>query len=185
MMRLFPVGPNRGRSIGLLLGGALVLTAGHPLRAQEQVRAPEASYRAPAVTRGAGPNGATMRCKDGTHPPATAPASACDARGGVLVRYPSLTAPAAPASGGEETVIPVPRGARGAEGAMAARDGRGGGATAAGRDAGRDAPRRVTRPPADATLLCTDGTYVRADTTSARCGAHGGVRLRFQRRGTS
>lgn len=185
MIRLFSMGPNRSRSIGLLLGGAFVLTAAHPLRAQEKVRAPEASYQAPAETRGAGPNGATMRCKDGTHPAATAPASACDARGGVLVRYPLLTVPAAPMSGGEETVIPVPRGARGAEGAMAARDGRGGGATAAGRDAGRDAPRRVTRPPADATLLCTDGTYVRADTTSARCGAHGGVRLRFQRRGTS
>lgn len=183
-MTLSPVRAMRGVTIGVVLLVGLVAGASRAVGAQgaeaTRVRSPEASYQAPAATRGSGPNGATMRCKDGSHPAANAPATACDARGGVLVRYPLVVVPAAVPAGERERVIPVPAGARPRAGV------RDGGATAATAPGGTEGtgPQRAVRPPADATLLCGDGTYVRADTTSARCGAHGGVRLRFRRRGT-
>lgn len=176
--------PMRGMVTGVVFAG-LVLGGARVGAAQERVRAPEASYQAPAATRGAGPNGATMRCKDGSHPAVTAPATACDARGGVLVRYPLLTTPVTPARG-EETVLPVPAAARPRDGVL------GRGTTTSTRTTASatapvetPGPRRAVRPPADATLLCGDGTFVRADTASARCAAHGGVKLRFLKRGTS
>lgn len=39
---------------------------------------------------------------------------------------------------------------------------------------------RGGQPPAGATLLCVNGSYVVADTSSARCAQAGGVRLRFE-----
>lgn len=188
MMTLSPVRAMRGVTIGVVLLVGLVGGSARAVGAQGtegaeamRVRSPEASYRAPAATRGSGPGGATMRCKDGSHPAADAPATACDARGGVLVRYPLVVVPAPVPAGETERVIPVPAGARPREGA---RD-RGPAATARAGAATEEAgPRRAARPPADATLLCGDGTYVRADTASARCGAHGGVKLRLLKRGS-
>jgi len=184
-MTLSPVRAMRGVTIGVVLLVGFIGGSARAVGAQgaeaTRVRSPEASYRAPAATRGSGPNGATMRCKDGSHPAAHAPATACDARGGVLVRYPLVVVPAPVPAGETERVIPVPAGARPREGG---RD-RGPAVTArAGAATEETAPRRAARPPADATLLCGDGTYVRADTASARCGAHGGVKLRLLKRGS-
>jgi hypothetical protein len=175
--------PMRGVVTGMACVG-LVLGWARVGEAQERVRTPEASYQAPAATRGAGPNGATMRCKDGSHPAATAPATACDARGGVLARYPLVATPAAPPRGAE-TVIPVPAAARPRDGARVRGATTTSPAASTTPPAETPGPRRAVRPPADATLLCGDGTFVRADTASARCAAHGGVKLRFLKRGTS
>jgi len=174
--------PMRGVVTGMAFVG-LVLGWAHVGQAQERVRAPEASYQAPAATRGAGPNGATMRCKDGSHPAATAPATACDARGGVLARYPLLAMPASPPRGAE-TVIPVPAAARPRDGQLSRGTAPTGTTARAAAPSGAEGPRRAVRPAADATLLCGDGTFVRADTASARCAAHGGVKLRFLKPGT-
>jgi hypothetical protein len=192
MMTLSPVRAMRGVTIGVGLFVGLFAGGARPVGAQgaeaTRVRSPEASYQAPAATRGSGPNGATMRCKDGSHPAANAPATACASRGGVMFRYPLVVVPTAVPAGETERVIPVPAGARPREGARA----RGVGSDAATARAGTErgattvpGPRRAERPPADATLLCGDGTYVRADTASARCGAHGGVKLRLRPRATN
>lgn len=170
-----PIRSCRGLLLLLILSG---IDARQDLAAQTatKVHAPEASYRAPAEMRGTGPGGATLRCADGSHPAPMAPASACATRGGVLFRYPLRTSPTASGAGGEATEIPVPPAARARTTS---------GATTHRADAARgDTPRRAPRPPSDATLLCDDGTFIRADSASARCAAHGGVKLRFVRRGS-
>lgn len=118
----------------------------------------------PSELTGTGPNGATLRCRDGSYPAAFAPESACDAKGGVLVRFrlrgrpgplpqPAAT-PAAPAS-----LIAPPAAAR-----------------------PDPATLRIEAPvkPDGATLLCRDGTYVTADTSATRCARNGGVKVRFR-----
>lgn len=125
----------------------------------------DSSYRAPASVRGAGPNGATMRCRDGSYPVPTAPDAACETKGGILVRFPLLRTPASSA----------PRAAEPSSAPMRAADPELPGPT----------PSRANvvipaeRVPADATLLCRDGSYVRADTSTARCATHGGLKGRL------
>lgn len=156
----------------LLLPAMLVMgargAAAQQASAVSPVRA-DSAYRAPADTRGAGPNGATLRCRDGSYPAPKAPDSACDGKGGVLVRFPLIPVPArrtdaAPA----RSLRTLPPGATLATPPAAP--------TAESRAAER-VPAAV--PPANATLLCRDGTYIVSDTTAARCAAHGGVRGRF------
>ncbi|MBM3884480.1 MAG: hypothetical protein FJ361_01380 [Gemmatimonadetes bacterium] len=128
----------------------------------------DSSYRAPAVRRGAGPNGATLKCRDGSHPAANAPASACDGKGGVLLRYPMLRIPARPTTPATVKAPEPPRPA-----------------TPARPTAVRAAPAATIptgEPPADATQICRDGTMIRVDTTTAACAAHGGVALKLRRR---
>jgi hypothetical protein len=120
---------------------------------------------------GTGPNGATMRCRDGTHPAATAPATACDARGGVLVRYPMRVTPqAAPAR-------PAPAAARQAIQTRPAPDSSI--VPWRQRTAQDRAAEAAARPPAGATLHCNDGTWIARDTSSTRCSPHGGVKTRI------
>lgn len=149
---------------------ALVVAA--PVAAQEAaMTAPstsDSSYRAPAARRGAGPNGATLKCRDGSHPAANAPASACDGKGGVLLRYPMLRIPARPTTPATVKAPEPPR------------------PTAPSRPtAVRAAPAATIptgAPPADATQICRDGTMVRVDTTATACAARGGVALKLRRR---
>jgi hypothetical protein len=136
---------------------------------QMTVRTPEASYRAPGTVSGAGPNGATRQCRDGTYLPAPSADTACDRHGGVLARFPLLRQPAptstaalqatvAPVAVVEpELRIPVPATPSRATSLV-----------------------KVPMRPTDATALCRDGTYVRADTAvTTRCLDHGGLQLRF------
>ena len=132
------------------------------------------SPRSPIVerTEGSGPNGATMRCKDGSYPPNGAPDSACDGKGGILVRFPLRRFPQASNAPKLVAAPPAPR---------AAVD------TATANALLREPPMvnrakeflPAERPPANATLQCNDGSYVVNDTTSTRCATRGGVMTRF------
>lgn len=151
---------------------ASLIIRGTPLGAQTaEARRTDESYRAPGSVTGSGPNGATIRCRDGSHPAPMAPDAACSAKGGVLLRYP-LRRTAAPSSAPAliaapaTPTIPAPQ------------------PPARVRPAG-DGVVPVRRPPADATLLCVDGTFITADTSAAACGARGGVKVRFLKRGTN
>ncbi len=123
-------------------------------------------------TEGSGPNGATMRCKDGSYPPNGAADSACDGKGGILVRFPLRRFPQASS---------VPRIVAAPAAPRPPSD------TATANALLREPPMvnrareflPAERPPADATLQCNDGSYVVRDTTSARCATRGGVMLRF------
>lgn len=150
--------------VAALLGALTTPTvdAQTPVATQSAVRADSSLVR-PTELKGLGPNGATLRCRDGSYPARFAPESACDGKGGVLVKFRvrgtpapipvAPTAPAAPASltvpllerppSKANTVIPAPV------------------------------------KPEGATLLCRDGTYVTADTSATRCAQRGGVKVRF------
>jgi len=155
----------------LAMGFALLLG---PTTARAQGAAPPP--RAPvAGAQGFGPNGATLKCRDGSYPAAGAPTSACDGKGGVLVRYP--TRPVRPASPAAASVSETPEVRSSTREAV----------PEPGFVSFAEIQRRVAedkarggRPPEGATLLCEDGTYVIRDTTSVRCQAKGGVRARFE-----
>ena len=131
----------------------------------------DSSYRAPGSVRGTGPGGATLRCRDGSHPAPFATDAACGEKGGVLMRYPVTRTPAPPAPR-ITTTSSRPRPAVRQATLPSASD-----LLAATPASG--AATASPRPPADASLLCADGTYVRADTSAARCAARGGVRARL------
>ncbi len=120
---------------------------------------------------GTGPNGATMRCRDGSYPSPDAAASACDSKGGLLVRFPVRRVPA-PASA-RPARLPAP--------AMPAPVA----SPAESAPTGETFQMRANvfvpaeRAPAGATLQCVDGTFIVADTTRARCATRGGVRVTF------
>lgn len=158
------------------IGAAFALCA---LAATAQAQQRPASQRATVPDSGLvghGPNGATLRCRDGSYPSPGAADAACDGKGGVLVRFPLVRRPSA---------VTAPAGT-----AAPARDPR-----LTARDtilpdgvSTHEAMRRQVeaanalggRPPAGATLLCVNGTYIVADTAAARCAQAGGVRLRFE-----
>lgn len=165
-------------SLTLLLGlGAA------PLAAQSsQPPAAETPQPVAASTpvRGFGPDGATLRCRDGSYPAPGAADSACDGKGGVLVRFPRRLDPpqrAADAASRAPSAPPLrlrqvpPRDTLPPEGFVPYEELR--------RRAQRrnDAARRI---PEGATLLCKDGTFIVRDTTAARCQFHGGVNLRLE-----
>ncbi len=177
MRRTF-VSPQR---VATLIALTMLLTVGAAAQgatptakpADAAARAAEPS-RLPIVerTEGSGPNGATMRCKDGSYPPNGAPDSACDGKGGILVRFPLRRFPQASTA---PKVVAAPPAAR------APVD------TATANALLREPPMvnrakeflPAERPPANATLQCNDGSYVVNDTTSARCATRGGVMSRF------
>lgn len=169
--------------IKLLALLALTTIASSGVAAQTAAAAPKANDAAaraaasplpPIVerTEGSGPNGATMRCKDGSYPPNGAPDSACNGRGGILVRFPLRRYPQ-PSTAPRLVAAPRPP--------SAPAD------TATANALLREPPMvnrareflPAERPPAEATLLCNDGTFVVRDTTSTRCATRGGVMLRF------
>jgi hypothetical protein len=150
---------------------AQTTAATKPADASARAAAPA---RPPIVerTEGSGPNGATMRCKDGSYPPTGALDSACDGKGGILVRFPLRRFPEASKT---PRVIAAPTPPR------AAAD------TATSAALLRE-PAMVNRAkeflpaartPDNATMQCTDGTFIVADTSSTRCATRGGVLVRF------
>lgn len=151
--------------VAVVLGGAARADAQAAARATV-----DSSYRAPASVVGLGPNGATLRCRDGSYPAPLAPDSACDDKGGILARFPlrRIPAPIGDSMAAATTGIapaPVP--------------------TAPALILAPEPESRAhlfvpaEPPPADATLLCRDGTFIRADTSAARCATRGGVSIRF------
>lgn len=134
-----------------------------------------AAARPEVPTVGTGPDGATLRCRDGSYPAPKAPESACAEKGGVLVRFPLRHVPPTAASVAETRIAPrVEAHATEPDTAVPA-----GFIPFAVRRSARDT---LTGPPAGATLLCKDGTYVVRDTSAARCQARGGLKLRFETR---
>lgn len=143
----------------------LLLAAAQPARAQQTETA------VPVNGTGRGPNGATLRCKDGSYPAPGAADSACDGKGGVLVRFPARRTPPPPAAAAAPTRPAPPRTVRDTtppEGFVPWRERR-------ARAAAEDAQLRI---PEGATLRCRDGEWILRDSTTARCAAHGGVQLR-------
>lgn len=131
----------------------------------------DSTYRAPASVRGSGPGGATLRCADGSLAAPGASDAACSAKGGVGARYPLLRTPGAvaapaPNTSSAPTVTPASAPATSPE-------------VPRPTPAPASTPSTSARPPVDATLLCGDGSYIRADTASTRCASRGGVRIRF------
>lgn len=160
---------NRTR-VQILLIGALTLVGAASLGAQTQTETQKPTRPEPTLT-GSGPNGATIRCRDGSHPAPNAAASACDDKGGVGLRYPMravpnpvVTAPAAAAAATPPAAVraPEPPLRPWSERAAEVRE-----------------AERAAMPPRDATLHCNDGTFIARDTSAARCATHGGVRTRL------
>jgi hypothetical protein len=164
----------------VLAGAAALLLAIAPAGAQQRPEtavpvgdAPAAGPNRNTTLRGTGPNGATLRCRDGSYPAPLAPESACDGKGGVLLRFPvratpqAVQAPARPTVQAQARVV-APDTARPA-GFTPWRE----------RRAAVAAENAAQRPPEGATLRCGDGSWVLRDTTSARCAARGGVALRL------
>lgn len=168
----------------LLIGAALAAVMFAPDAAAQGAETAVPVGPAPI---GMGPNGATLRCRDGFLPPAGAPDAACQGHGGVLARFPLRRTPsrASEAQATARAEAEARGGARAASGSNAAM-------AAARADSARPAGfepiavrraradslnRAANTPPVGATLLCTDGTWIVRDTTQARCRSHGGVRL--------
>ncbi len=129
----------------------------------------------PPVLRGSGPSGATLRCRDGSHPAPFAADAACADKGGVLHRYTLRATPqqAAPAT------VPARAQARvQAPSAAPADSARPAGFVPFDQRRAMEAPQSAV-PPAGATLRCNDGTWILRDTLSLRCANRGGVGLRL------
>ncbi|MDQ8155596.1 MAG: hypothetical protein P3B98_13160 [Gemmatimonadota bacterium] len=128
----------------------------------------------PAPTRPAvdlkKPDGATIKCKDGSWAPKGADASACDAHRGLAYRLPEITTPPAakprPDAGQARPTPPnapeVVGGARDASGS----------ARSSADIAERPA---AAPPPSNAVMLCRDGTYLSGERVASRCDSHGGL----------
>ena len=155
--------------ISLRLGIPVVcsMLAVVPLAAQDSVPRPPKPVE---TVTGTGPNGATMRCKDGTYLTTDAPATACDSNGGILVRFPLKRVPQTAPRLERVPAPTVPTGASSKDSTQAASL-----VVPFENRAGVTVP--AQRPPAGATLQCGDGTFVVRDTSSTRCVGKGGVRI--------
>lgn len=171
----------------LLLGVGLVAAAALPRIALAQMTETAVPVGPAAV--GTGPNGATLRCRDGHYPAPGAPDAACTERGGVLVRFPLRRVPSRAAAAQAEAARAsqdrrASRTATARSATESARGARPDSARPAGfepyavRRARADSLNRVaSTPPEGATILCSDGTWIVRDTTQTRCASRGGVRV--------
>lgn len=169
--------------IRLAAAACVVAAASTALSAQQATEsiAPAAGTTAarnappPPVLRGSGPNGATLRCRDGSHPAPFAADAACADKGGVLHRYALRATPqqAAPAAAPARAQARVQ-----APSAAQVDSARPAGFVPFDQRRAMDAPQSAV-PPAGASLRCNDGTWILRDTVSARCANRGGVGLRM------
>lgn len=169
-------------SMSFIARSVLVLAVGLPVmataaQAQVQPSKPAAPAAPTPIVDKTRPDGALIRCNDGTWAPKGATVAACETHGGLAYRLPEIIAPPAPlarpdASTPKFTPRPAPSGALSSE-ERAQRN-----ADAAAAQAKSIKTTRVmapTAPPADATLACKDGTYLSGQAEAARCDAHGGL----------
>ncbi len=167
--------------LSLRVAAALIVVTASAAQLDAQGAAPAESAVpvGSAAVRGFGPNGATLRCRDGFHPTPGATDAACAQRGGVAARYPLRQTPqraanavADPASAARETQPARPDSTAKPAGfeSYAQRRARADSINAA-----------ISRPPQGATLPCGDGSWIVNDTTAARCAARGGVRVALPR----
>jgi len=155
----------------LMVVAGVALAAPRVAAQQAPVDRPAAAARVAPPTVGTGPNGATLRCRDGSYPAPKAPDSACAANGGVLVRFPlrylsepaTATAPTPPTPAQRApAAVDRPR----PDGFVPLVEVRARGDTLRG-------------PPIGATLLCKDGSYILRDTSASLCQSRGGLHLRL------
>ncbi len=165
---------------------ALISVEPTALAAQAPLESPTRSTPATAAKPvsgtvvGYGPNGATLRCRDGSYPAPGAADTACDGKGGVAQRFPvrrHQPGAAAAAAAAREAAVTAPARQRPAVQEPVATPPADFESAAAYRE--RMARAGASRPPEGATLLCNNGTYIVRDTVAARCAQHGGVQLRF------
>lgn len=145
---------------------ALFLAVAATRAGAQQGTVPDTSARSTPVNLvGMGPNGATLRCRDGSYPPAFAPDAACVDKGGVLIRFRVRGSPAPPRAPAAVKAPPLTEAAP----AITAPEPK------------SQANVRIPAPqmPRGTTLVCRDGTFIVGDTTSARCASHGGVKVRI------
>jgi len=159
--------------IAVLFGTPTVLQAQQQEAAVPVAGSPTRRQPPPPIMRGSGPNGATIRCRDGSYPAPMAPDAACEGKGGVGVRYPLQATP-------QQVAPPAPPPAMRAVGRPEARPAPPDSFVPWRERAARvEAENEKLRLPEGATLRCGDGTWILRDTTSARCAGRGGVQLRF------
>jgi hypothetical protein len=157
--------------IRMTIIGAAALTLGAATELSAQATETATPFGAPARGTGTGPNGATMRCRDGSYPAPGAAATACDSKGGVLVRFPLRATPQTPA--------PAATAARRAPAKPARDTTPPAGFTPWKNRAAVAASQNAVPAPQGATLRCQDGTWIARDTSSVRCASHGGVQARI------
>ncbi|MBX3132004.1 MAG: hypothetical protein KF689_01290 [Gemmatimonadaceae bacterium] len=164
----------------LPLAAVAALALAAPLGAQQAPPTETAVPASAGTVRGTGPNGATLRCRDGFYPSPGAADAACATRGGVLVRFPTThnadrrgVAIEQPGAVSERRGIVAPE-AQSDSAKPAATQ-----VPWAEQQARARAEAQQPVVPIGARLLCGDGTYVVADTSSVRCAGRGGVRLRL------
>lgn len=117
------------------------------------------------VVTGTGPNGAKMRCRDGSYPAPSAADNACETKGGILVRFALRRVPerARPMPRVAAPIVPPPPSQTEPDASLRAA-----------------APRTAASAiPANATFICVDGSVIVADTASVRCAGKGGVSVIF------
>ena len=165
----------------VLVATLLLAAAASPAAAQGTRAAETVAPVGTDAPRGFGPNGATLRCRDGFHPTPGAPDAACAERGGVAARYPLRRTPQRAAAGTANAAARATATSRAAESARPdSAPLPPGFETYAQRRARADSLNAArSRPPAGATLQCGDGHWIVRDTSSASCAARGGVRLRM------
>lgn len=159
------------RSIAFSLIAAL---AAAPASAQQEPPArvpPPAPAARPVETR---PVGSVLRCKDGVWAPAGATDASCASHGGVGYRLRQIIPPPAALARPETTTtaaVPAPPTGSGLVEQSTVTTIRPS-ATRAGVQQQKGPP---GRPPADATLLCMDGTFLTGAAEPSRCSSHGGL----------
>jgi hypothetical protein len=154
----------------LVGGAASVLAQGAP----SSKPAPPAAPTRPRIDLSR-PEGSTIKCKDGTWAPKGADASACDAHRGLAYRLPEIIKPPAakPRPDADQPRPTPPSAPEVVGGAKATGDATPSNMSGA---AGREtAPPPNAAPPANAVMLCRDGTYLSGERIASRCDAHGGL----------
>ena len=157
---------------------ALGVAGATPAFAQQSSAKPEPPPAPAPTVNTKQPAGSTIRCKDGSWAPAGAAISACDTHNGLAYRLPVITPPPPPKTRPDAGVTkvtppPAPEGISAPETASPSM--RVATSLPAGANPGSAAPKAPPAPPADASLLCMDGTYLTGAAEPGRCGAYGGL----------
>ncbi len=157
---------------------ALGVASAAPAAAQQATTKPAPPPAPTPAVNTSQPAGSTIRCKDGTWAPAGAASSACDTHRGLAYRLPVITPPPAAKTRPDAGIAkaappPAPQGISAPEATSSPL--RSTTSATAGAIAGSPLLPVPPAPPADASLLCMDGTYLTGAAEPSRCGAYGGL----------
>ena len=161
---------RRSLSLIALCAASLLGPAAFAQSAPPKPAPPAAPPPAVNTTR---PAGSMIRCVDGTWAPKGGTPAACDAHKGMAYRYPEVTAPPAAKARPDAGITklappPAPQSDVAPPPVTASR------ALTASAKAVTPPPPPPT-PPANATVVCKDGTFLSGERVASRCDAHGGL----------